>query len=254
MELPGDIIKAAPGADAREGRRGTTTAPLVRVLVVEDEQDIAALIKHALERSGEMHAAIVGSGDAALRAVTEHPPDVIILDLHLPVVGGTEVCRILRSRPATAQIPIIMLTARSTETDRVAGLDLGADDYVTKPFSLRELAARVRAVLRRRQGTAAPAALVYRGVHLAADFDAVAIAVDGQPVRLTRREFELLRFLVENKNRVLSRDRLLERVWGYERYIETRSVDVHVGRLRSKLGPAGAQIETVVGLGYRFVE
>jgi DNA-binding response OmpR family regulator len=253
MELPVDI-KASPSDGAREGRRGTAMAPLVRVLVVEDEQDIAALIKHALERSGEMHAATVGSGDAALRAVTEHPPDVIILDLHLPVVGGTEVCRILRSRPATAQIPIIMLTARSTEADRVAGLDLGADDYVTKPFSLRELAARVRAVLRRRQGTAAPGALVYRGAHLAADFDAVAIAVDGQPVRLTRREFELLRFLVENKNRVLSRDRLLERVWGYERYIETRSVDVHVGRLRSKLGPAGAQIETVVGLGYRFVE
>ena len=253
MELPVDI-KAAPGDGAREGRRGTAMAPLVRVLVVEDEQDIAALIKHALERSWEMHAATVGSGDAALRAITEHPPDVIILDLHLPVVGGTEVCRILRSRPATAQIPIIMLTARSTEADRVAGLDLGADDYVTKPFSLRELAARVRAVLRRRQGTAAAAALVYRGAHLAADFDAVAIAVDGQPVRLTRREFELLRFLVENKNRVLSRDRLLERVWGYERYIETRSVDVHVGRLRSKLGPAGTQIETVVGLGYRFVE
>ena len=251
MELPSDL-KPAPAST--EGRRGTAVAPSVRVLVVEDEQDIALLIKHALERSGEMHAAIVGSGDAALRAVTEHPPDVIILDLHLPVVGGTEVCRILRSRPATAQIPIIMLTARTTEADRVAGLDLGADDYVTKPFSLRELAARVRAVLRRRQGTGAPAALLYRGAHLIADFDAVSIAVDGEPVRLTRREFELLRFLVENRNRVLSRDRLLERVWGYERYIETRSVDVHVGRLRSKLRAAGAQIETVVGLGYRFVE
>ena len=251
MELPGDI-KTAPATP--EGRRGSAAAPLVRVLVVEDEQDIAALIKHALERSGEMQASIVGSGDAALRAVAEHPPDVIILDLHLPAVGGTEVCRILRSRPATAQIPIIMLTARSTESDRVAGLELGADDYVTKPFSLRELAARVRAVLRRRQGAASPTALVYRGAHLVADFDAVAVAVDGQPVRLTRREFELLRFLVENKNRVLSRDRLLERVWGYERDIETRSVDVHVGRLRSKLGPAGTQIETVVGLGYRFAE
>ena len=147
-----------------------------------------------------------------------------------------------------------MLTARTGESDRVTGLDLGADDYVTKPFSLRELAARVRAVLRRRQQTAAGGSNVYTGAHLVADFDAVAISVDGSPVRLTRREFELLRFLVENRNRVLSRDRLLERVWGYDRFIETRSVDVHVGRLRAKLGTAGQQIETVVGLGYRFVE
>jgi DNA-binding response OmpR family regulator len=146
------------------------------------------------------------------------------------------------------------LTARTSEADRVAGLDLGADDYVTKPFSLRELSARVRAVLRRRNGQAATPTTVYEGRHLRADFDAVAIAVDSEPVRLTRREFELLKFLVENRNRVLSRDRLLERVWGYDRFIETRSVDVHVGRLRSKLGPAGAQIETVVGLGYRFID
>jgi DNA-binding response OmpR family regulator len=226
------------------------------VLVVEDEQDIAGLIKHALERSGEGIVEIVGTGDAALRAVTEQPPDLVILDLNLPVLSGTEVCRILRGRPSTANIPIIMLSARTAETDRVSGLDLGADDYVTKPFSLRELAARVRAVLRRRQpGDAGSApANVYNGEHLVADFDAVAIAVDGTPVRLTRREFELLKFLVENRNRVLSRDRLLERVWGYERFIETRSVDVHVGRLRAKLGPAGQQIETVVGLGYRFID
>jgi DNA-binding response OmpR family regulator len=152
-------------------------------------------------------------------------------------------------------VPIIMLTARTSENDRVAGLDLGADDYVTKPFSLRELSARVRAVLRRREAAAEPARpSVYRGAHLVADFDAVSITVDGSQVRLTRREFELLRFLVENRNRVLSRDRLLERVWGYDRFIETRSVDVHVGRLRAKLGPAGDQIETVVGLGYRFAE
>ena len=129
---------------------------------------------------------------------------------------------------------------------------MGADDYVTKPFSLRELSARVRAVLRRQAPPQAPT--VYQGKHLRADFDAVAIEVDGQAIRLTRREFELLRFLVDNRNRVLSRDRLLERVWGYERFIETRSVDVHVGRLRAKLGIAGQQIETVVGLGYRFVE
>jgi DNA-binding response OmpR family regulator len=225
-----------------------------RVLVVEDEQDIAALIKHALERSGDAQVDVVGSGDTALRAVADDAPDLVILDINLPVMSGTEVCRVMRSRPDSAKTPIIMLTARTTEADRVAGLDLGADDYVTKPFSLRELSARVRAVLRRRGGQPIAPAAVYEGKHLKADFDAVAISVDSEPVRLTRREFELLKFLVENRNRVLSRDRLLERVWGYDRFIETRSVDVHVGRLRSKLGPAGSQIETVVGLGYRFVD
>ena len=224
-----------------------------RVLIVEDEQDIAGLIKHTLERGGETEAQIVGSGDAALKAVTERVPDLIILDLNLPVIGGLEVCRILRSRADVPHVPIIMLTARTSEDDRVSGLDQGADDYVTKPFSLRELTARVRAVLRRgpaaeqRQGR-------YQGARLIADFEAVAIAVDGAPVRLTRREFELLQYLVQNKNRVVSRDRLLERVWGYERLVETRSVDVHVGRLRNKLRTAGHQIETVVGLGYRFVD
>ena len=225
-----------------------------RVLVVEDEQDIAALIKHALERSGDAQVDVVGSGDTALRAVTDNAPDLVILDLNLPVLSGTEVCRVMRARPSTANVPIIMLTARTSESDRVAGLDLGADDYVTKPFSLRELAARVRAVLRRKRPAGETPQAIYEGRHLRADFDAVAIAVDEQPVRLTRREFELLKFLVENRNRVLSRDRLLERVWGYDRFIETRSVDVHVGRLRAKLGAAGPQIETVVGLGYRFVD
>ncbi len=224
-----------------------------RILVVEDEADIAGLIKHTLERRGDVQVEIAGDGDAALQSVTRSVPDLMILDLNLPAVSGTEVCRILRGRPASARLPIIMLTARTGESDRIAGLDLGADDYVTKPFSLRELAARVRAVLRRRQD-ATPAPPVFRGKHLTADFDAVSVEVEGQPLRLTRREFELLRCLVENRNRVLTRDRLLERVWGYEQFIETRSVDVHVGRLRAKLGPAGRQIETVVGIGYRFVE
>jgi two-component system, OmpR family, alkaline phosphatase synthesis response regulator PhoP len=244
---PGAASRTAGApADAMAGR---TT----RVLVVEDEDDIAALIKHTLERSGGIQASIAGSGDLALRSVAERPPDLIILDLNLPVVSGTEVCRILKARVETAHVPVIMLTARTGEADRVTGLDLGADDYVTKPFSLRELSARVRAVLRRRQGGAAKGAL-YRGERLVADFDAVAVSVDGTPVRLTRREFELLRFLVENRNRVISRDRLLERVWGYDHFIETRSVDVHIGRLRAKLGGAGTQIETAVGLGYRFVD
>jgi DNA-binding response OmpR family regulator len=177
----------------------------------------------------------------------------MILDLNLPVLSGLDVCRLLKARPATASLPIIMLTARASEGDRVAGLDAGADDYVTKPFSLRELAARVRAVLRR--GAALGASRkIFVGKRLVADFESVSISVDDQPVRLTRREFELLRCLVDNRDRVLSRDRLLERVWGYDRSVETRSVDVHIGRLRAKLGSAGDQIETVVGLGYRFVE
>jgi DNA-binding response OmpR family regulator len=165
-----------------------------------------------------------------------------------------EVCRILRSRGDGRHVPIIMLTARTSEDDRVTGLELGADDYVTKPFSLRELTARVRAVLRRSAIKDEQPLLNYRGTHLVADFEAVSVEVDRETIRLTRREFELLRYLVQNKNRVVSRDRLLERVWGYDRSVETRSVDVHVGRLRSKLGDASRQIETVIGLGYRFVD
>ena len=224
------------------------------VLVVEDEQDIAALIKHTLEKGGEIEADVAHTGDAALKAVAERAPDLVVLDLNLPVLSGFEVCRILKARPDTAHVPIIILTARTSESDRVTGLDIGADDYIVKPFGLREFAARVRAVLRRGRSDTAPAPVVYRGKHLIADFDAVSVAVDGQPIRLTRREFDLLRYLVENRNRVLSRDRLLERVWGYEHFVETRSVDVHIGRLRGKLRAAAQQIETVVGLGYRFVE
>jgi two-component system, OmpR family, alkaline phosphatase synthesis response regulator PhoP len=228
--------------------------PRHRVLIVEDEQDIAGLIKHTLERSGDTEAAIVGSGDAALKSVSDQPPDLIILDLNLPVVSGVEVCRILRSRADGRHVPIIMLTARTSEDDRVTGLELGADDYVTKPFSLRELTARVKAVLRRSAVKDDQPLANYRGTHLVADFEAVSVEVDRETIRLTRREFELLRYLVQNKNRVVSRDRLLERVWGYDRSVETRSVDVHVGRLRNKLGDASRQIETVIGLGYRFVD
>jgi len=229
--------------------------PKHRILIVEDERDIAGLIKHTLERNADTEADVAFSGDAALKAMTERPPDLLILDLNLPVVNGLEICRIVKARSDLKHVPVIMLTARTSEDDRVSGLELGADDYITKPFSLRELTARVRAVLRRAAATAdPPAAGSYRDDHLVADFDAVSVAVDGAAIRLTRREFELLQYLVQNKNRVISRDRLLERVWGYDRLIETRSVDVHVGRLRSKLRAAGRQIETVVGLGYRFVD
>ena len=232
-----------------------TIADRTRVLIVEDEPDIAGLMKHALERGGDLEVEHVNTGAAALKSVMEEPPGLVLLDLNLPFIDGLEVCRLLRGRSASSGIPIIMVTARTGEMDRVAGLEMGADDYITKPFSLRELVARVRAVLRRpQQMTAAARSLAYQGMRLAIDFDAVSVRVAGAQVRLTKREFELLRFLVENRNRVLSRDRLLERVWGYDRMIETRSVDVHVGRLRGKLCAAGRQIETVVGLGYRFIE
>ena len=226
------------------------------VLVVEDEPDVANLIKLTLDREPDMRIELVDSGDAALKAAAERTPDLVILDLNLPVLSGIEVCRILRMRPGTARVPIIMVTARATESDRITGLDVGADDYISKPFSPRELAARVRAALRRvaAHSESRPTAAVYHGARLQADFDAVAVSVDGAPVRLTRREFELLRHLIDHRNRVQSRDRLLERVWGYDAAAETRAVDVHIGRLRAKLGAAGRQIETVVGLGYRFIE
>jgi DNA-binding response OmpR family regulator len=231
-----------------------STVGKTRILIVEDEPDIAGLMRHALQRAGDVEVEIVATGAAALKAVTEEPPALIVLDLNLPFIDGLEVCRLLRGRPASAGIPIIMVTARTSEPDRVAGLELGADDYMTKPFSLRELVARVRAVLRRPPQIASPQHLGYQLGALTIDFDAVSVRVSGANIRLTKREFELLRFLVENRNRVISRDRLLERVWGFERQVETRSVDVHVGRLRGKLGHAGRNIETVIGMGYRFVE
>jgi DNA-binding response OmpR family regulator len=225
------------------------------ILVVDDEASIAEAVRARLESEG-FRVLVAFDGPQALETARTDRPDLVVLDLMLPGMDGLEVCRELQR---DRWVPVLMLTARTEEADKIAGFAVGADDYLTKPFSLRELAARVRAVLRRGHvgpgnGSATTEAFVYRGKHLVADFDAVSVAVDNEPVRLTRREFELLRYLVENKNRVLSRDRLLERVWGYDRLVETRSVDVHVGRLRGKLGNAGRQIETVVGLGYRFVE
>src|SRR5690349_18206712 len=150
-------------------------ATATKILVVEDEADVARLIQHSLERTGTMTVDAVASGAAALKAVADAPPDLMVLDLNLPGLDGADVCRALRAKPATASLPIIMLTARTDESDRVLGLDLGADDYLTKPFSPRELAARIRAVLRRRAGSAAGLSL-YRGPHLVADFDAVSVA------------------------------------------------------------------------------
>jgi DNA-binding response OmpR family regulator len=225
-----------------------------RILIVEDELDIAQLIKHTLERDGQASVDIVGAGDAAVRVVTAAPPDLMILDLNLPGLDGVDVCRLVRGRATTASMPIIVLSARTAETDRVSVLELGADDYVTKPFSPRELAARVRAVLRRRVSPSADTPSRYVSARLIVDFDAVSVLVDAMPVRLSRLEFDLLRCLLENRSRVLSRGRLLDRVWGYDSSVQTRTVDVHVGRLRAKLGPVGSHIETVQGFGYRFNE
>jgi DNA-binding response OmpR family regulator len=229
----------------------------IRVLIVEDEADISSLIKRALERQSHAYVEVAERGDTGVEMATLNPPSLVVLDINLPGLNGFEVCRILRSRPATVRVPIIVLTARTAESDAVSALELGADDYITKPFRMRELVARVKAVLRRTepgQATNGQLCAMYSGARLTVDFDGVSVSAEGRPVRVTRREFELLRALVENRNRVLSRDRLLERVWGPETPTGTRSVDVHIARLRAKLGPAGEQIETVMGLGYRFVE
>ncbi|CAI8008815.1 Uncharacterized transcriptional regulatory protein YclJ [Geodia barretti] len=226
---------------------------VMRVLVVEDDTDIAALIQSAFRRAGATHVEVVGTGSDALDVMATDPPELMILDLNLPDIDGFTLCRMLRARRPAPSVPIIVVTARTSEADRVRAFELGADDYVTKPFGLRELTARARAVARRAAGVH-QVSEVYEGRSLMADFAAVEVAVNGRPVRLTRREFQILRCLVENRNRVMSRERLLDRVWGADGTIESRTVDVHLGRLRAKLGPAGGQIETVFGFGYRFVE
>ena len=221
------------------------------VLVVEDEPDIRHLIAHHLGREG-FRCREVATGAEALRAVRTSIPDLIVLDLMLPEMGGLEVCRRLRGDAGTAAIPIIMLTAKSDEIDRVVGLELGADDYVAKPFSPKELVARVRAVLRRARPD--PTRGVYREGPIVLDPGRHTVMVRGAPVALTPKEFDLLQVLLEASGRVLSREHLLTRVWGYAHAdeIESRTVDVHVRRLRAKLGDDGRRIATVKSIGYRF--
>ncbi len=223
-----------------------------RVLVVEDDKDIADLIAHYLQKAGYGVDA-AASGTAALRRVKEAPPDLIILDLMLPGMDGLLVCQSLRGDPVTAAIPIIMLTARGEESERVTGLELGADDYVTKPFSPRELTARVGALLRRasRQAVASHAAVLRYGT-LVIDIGRHAVQVNGEDVRLTAKEFLLLQYLVEHKGRVLSRDLLLTDVWGYQYTGGTRTVDVHIRRLREKLPFLSDAITTIKQFGYRL--
>ena len=222
------------------------------ILVVEDEPDIRSLIVLHLEREG-FRCRTAGTGTDALRSVRRKLPDLVVLDVLLPEMGGLEVCRRLRGQRETGDLPIIMLTAKAEEVDRVVGLEIGADDYVTKPFSPKELVARVRAVLRRARRvpvesteTVVGALTIDRGRHV--------VLVDSQPIPLTPKEFDLLDALVEASGRLLSREQLLQRVWGYAHAddIESRTVDVHVHRLRAKLGGEGHRLVTVKGAGYRF--
>jgi DNA-binding response OmpR family regulator len=221
------------------------------VLLVEDERDIAELVRFQLEKEG-VRCLVAPDGATGLRLARAEQPDLVILDLMLPGLDGLEVCRQLRRDAATRRLPIIMLTARAEEVDRIVGLELGADDYVVKPFSPRELAARVRAILRRVQE---PADTVVRAAGLLRlDEARRAVTVGGQPIELTAKEFGLLAALMRADGRVLSREQLLDAVWGYPNAaeIESRTVDVHVRRLREKLGSEARRVVTVKAVGYRF--
>jgi two-component system alkaline phosphatase synthesis response regulator PhoP len=222
-----------------------------RILVVEDDRDIADLIVHYLTHAGH-EADVLTSGAEALPSARRQVPDVLILDRMLPGLDGLEVCRAMRSDPTTAGVPIIMLTARAEESDRIVGLELGADDYVTKPFSPKELVARVNALLRRarRQPTDER---VLRFQSLAIDLDRHIVSDGDREVKLTAKEFLLLQYFFEHRGRVLSRDLLLSDVWGYQYTGGTRTVDVHVRRLREKLPVLTNAIETVKQFGYKLV-
>lgn len=221
------------------------------VLIIEDDPDIAEGVRYNLEREG-LKARVALTGELGLQAALDarNPPALIILDLMLPGMSGTELCRRLRREPATRRTPIIMLTARTSETERVAGLELGADDYITKPFSVRELVARVRAVLRRADESVEQR---YEDERMTIDFSDMRVVCDGEGVKLTRKEFNLLAALARNAGRIATRQSLLDNVWGYEYYGDSRTLDVHIRRLRQKLDTCGDSIETVVGVGYRFI-
>lgn len=223
----------------------------IKVLIVDDEKDIVELVRYHLEKEG-LQCLQAADGPTALRLTRQHRPDLLILDLMLPGLDGLEVCRQLRRDAATARLPIIMLTAKADEVDRVVGLEVGADDYIVKPFSPRELVARVKAILRRAQEPSGPP--VRRIGDLEVHEASHQVAVKGRSVELTLKEFGLLRALVRANGRVLNREQLLEGVWGYPdaTEIESRTVDAHIRRLRQKLGSEARRIVTVKGVGYRF--
>ena len=222
------------------------------ILIVEDDPDIAQLLEHYLQNAGHSVERL-STGNAVMPSLRRRPPDLVILDLMLPGMDGLLVCQAMRAEPATAAIPVIMLTARGDESDRVSGLELGADDYVTKPFSPKELTARVGALLRRATRPASPVSLLRYGPILI-DADRHHVVVDGQEVKLTAKEFLLLQYLMQHRGRVLSRDLLLTDVWGYQYTGGTRTVDVHIRRLREKVPVLADAIETVKQFGYRLAE
>jgi len=222
-----------------------------RVLLVDDEADTFEVVGFKLREAG-FEPIQAADGRAAIAKARSERPALIVLDLMLPEIDGLDVCRLLRRDPATATIPIIMLTAKAAETDRIVGLEIGADDYVTKPFSPRELVLRVKKLLARARGMADMPAHVRIG-SLEIDAGRHSVTVGGDPITLTATEFKLLEVLVTRRGRVQSRDRLLADVWGYEKPIDTRTIDTHMRRLRERLGPAAQLLETVRGVGYRCV-
>jgi two-component system phosphate regulon response regulator PhoB len=225
-----------------------------RILVVEDETDLAELVAFNLRDAGH-DVTVAHDGSTAMAEIQRGQPDLLVLDVMLPDVSGLEICRRLRRNPQTVRLPVIMLTARSDEVDRVVGFEVGADDYVPKPFSPRELVLRVDAILRR---TIPPAEVEGPQVialgNVVIDVPAHRVEVQGEEILLTALEFRLLLDLATRAGRVQSRDALLDRVWGYSPNVETRTVDTHVKRLREKLGAGAAQIETVRGVGYRALK
>jgi DNA-binding response OmpR family regulator len=233
--------------------RPIPTANPARILVVEDDQDIAALVGRYLERDGHV-VDIVHSGRDALAAITARPPALLVLDLMLPHVDGLEVCRVVRAQPASAHLPIIMLTARADVGERITGLETGADDYLAKPFSPGELVARVRALLRRSQRTDTTPDTTASYGDIAINVDQHTVEWSGRAVTLTAKEFLLLQYLVRHKGRVLSRDVLLTDVWGYKYTGGTRTVDVHVRRLREKLPTLEQALVTVKQFGYKLLD
>jgi DNA-binding response OmpR family regulator len=222
-----------------------------RILIIEDDADIAESLVYNLKREG-FAPVVAESGEKGLRLALDekHSPSLIILDLMLPGMSGIELCRRLRKETSTEKTPIIMLTAKAAEIDKIAGLEMGADDYMVKPFSVKELVARVRAVLRR---VAENTVEMFEDGNLTIDYADMRVSCAGAAVKLTRKEFALLVHLVKNSGRVATRQQLLDNVWGYSYFGDTRTLDVHIRRLRQKLGDCGNCIETVVGIGYRYV-
>lgn len=221
------------------------------ILIIEDDADIAESLEYNFKREG-FRTVIAESGEKGLRLALDEKsaPTLIVLDLMLPGMNGMDLCRKLRGEPATENTPIVMLTAKAAESDKIAGLEIGADDYVVKPFSFKELMARIRAVLRRAEKETGEKN--YDDDRLTVDFGDMRVACGGVSIKLTRKEFALLENLIQNMGRVATRQQLLDNVWGYSYFGDTRTLDVHIRRLRQKLGECSVSIETVVGVGYRF--